>query len=344
MNKILGRIILKETGIGIPNLLVAVYDLDPDTKPEEIFGGSGLTGIALPSQGIPGDRLGSVLTDVNGAFEFTFEDKEFQIRNKGEKRPDLFVFVLAPEEPGKGLISRILYFSTVVRQNAGRIESYLIRLAEEQLKKAGLPVPEDIPEEFETIIERMNADDQRENKIADAHRSIAEKEIEKKREMNEEIEKKREMNEEIDKKLEKFYASLSTITDEQKKKLSFVSPGDSVEEMNVEVVKAGIRNIVNTPDKRAPVRGHIRLTEEQITELRGFEDSNGKVSGDKVNEKILKNRGGREFPTVLRRQDPLKVLCQNKSDEEKCAEKALGLISEEEEDNDNIPTLLKILM
>ena len=37
MNKIAGKVILKETGVGIPNLLITIYDLDPGTKPEEVI-------------------------------------------------------------------------------------------------------------------------------------------------------------------------------------------------------------------------------------------------------------------------------------------------------------------
>jgi hypothetical protein len=37
MNIINGKIIVKETGSGIPNLVIVVYDLDPRTNAEEIF-------------------------------------------------------------------------------------------------------------------------------------------------------------------------------------------------------------------------------------------------------------------------------------------------------------------
>lgn len=35
MNVISGRVVLKETGVGIPHLLVVICDVDPGTSPEE---------------------------------------------------------------------------------------------------------------------------------------------------------------------------------------------------------------------------------------------------------------------------------------------------------------------
>ena len=35
MNHLGGRVVLKETGVGIPDLLVVIYDVDPGTTPEE---------------------------------------------------------------------------------------------------------------------------------------------------------------------------------------------------------------------------------------------------------------------------------------------------------------------
>ena len=35
MNVINGRVVLKESGVGIPDLLVVVYDVDPNTRSEE---------------------------------------------------------------------------------------------------------------------------------------------------------------------------------------------------------------------------------------------------------------------------------------------------------------------
>src|SRR5262245_18640532 len=56
-NKISGRVVLKESGAGIPDLLVVIHDVDPGTRPEEL--------IDAPEDG---DRIGSVLTAADGRF------------------------------------------------------------------------------------------------------------------------------------------------------------------------------------------------------------------------------------------------------------------------------------
>ncbi|MBX2890536.1 MAG: hypothetical protein KF734_06385 [Saprospiraceae bacterium] len=153
MNKITGRITLTSSNTGIPNLLVVVYDIDPDARPEEI-----ITGLASQSTrrsttrassnpprvspknelGLLGDRIGSILTGMDGSFSIEYEDAEYQIRNPREKRPDLFLMVFAPEKMGASLQESLLFYSPEIRQDAGRIESYFIQISEDKLKEAGL--------------------------------------------------------------------------------------------------------------------------------------------------------------------------------------------------------------
>ena len=52
---------LKESGIGIPDLVVVIYDLDPGTRPEEDFSPSNpSTNPSQPTPPLLGYRLGSV--------------------------------------------------------------------------------------------------------------------------------------------------------------------------------------------------------------------------------------------------------------------------------------------
>src|SRR5688500_5134951 len=110
MNKISGRVVLRESGAGIPDVLVVVYDVDPATKPEEAIARNATS--ELPPESLSGgDRLGSVLTAKDGSFELSYEDAEFQIRNANERRPDLVLQVLGPEEPGAGVEASVLFVS-----------------------------------------------------------------------------------------------------------------------------------------------------------------------------------------------------------------------------------------
>ncbi len=160
MNKITGKITLTSSNIGIPNLLVVVYDVDLGTLSEESIIKLFVEGKELISQPLKilndnkkpidgfdglGDRIGSVLTDNNGQFSIEYEDEEFRIRNKGERRPDLLVLVYAPEINGKLVNDNLLFISPEIRQNAGKKESYFIQLLEGQLIKAGVTIPQNQP-------------------------------------------------------------------------------------------------------------------------------------------------------------------------------------------------------
>jgi hypothetical protein len=135
MNKVTGKILFQETGIGIPNLVVTIYDVDFNALPKDVLQNSPMKVVSFWEH-LQGDRLGSVLTDGDGAFVLEYEDKEFK-----EDRPDLLLFVTAPEGPGLNGCSPMLHVSCGIRQNAGRIESYLVRLTAEELKRADVPLP-----------------------------------------------------------------------------------------------------------------------------------------------------------------------------------------------------------
>ncbi|MBK7937971.1 MAG: hypothetical protein IPJ82_13160 [Lewinellaceae bacterium] len=154
MYKINGKVLVKETGAGIPNLQVVVYDLDV-ISPNTPQGEQELFSAAHPPaeyfwQTLPGNRLGSVLTDLNGQFELTFEDKDF-LQNEQIQRPDLILFVLAPEDTyqqdfngmpvPQSPPARVLHYSYDPVTNAGIQESYIIRLYEELLVRFQIPVP-----------------------------------------------------------------------------------------------------------------------------------------------------------------------------------------------------------
>lgn len=64
------------------------------------------------------------------------------MRNLGEQRPDLALIVTGPEEPGEGRCPRIVYVSGGVRPGAAPTETYLIRVGTDQLREAGVPVPQ----------------------------------------------------------------------------------------------------------------------------------------------------------------------------------------------------------
>lgn len=201
-NTISGRVITKNSGIGIPGLLVVIRDLDPNTTPEEQFpqpGSSSTTHLqTLPSSY---DQLGSIITAADGSYSLSYDDSEFRIQNATEKRPDLFLMVLAPDDAESGTEPIILYKSPSVIQNAGRKEARIIKISEEQLIKAGFPIPnkqtETIEKTIKNYVDKKEAEVKLNRGIADFHRTIIERNLEEKKVFRENFIKKVVTNYEV---------------------------------------------------------------------------------------------------------------------------------------------------
>ena len=168
-NEITGVVLHKESGRPLRNLLVVAYDLDPDgvnpdrdrirvnPDPHSPLNDPATFRVlgrdALPN-GVPGDRLGSVLTDEEGRFRVVYTDSAFQIRRqqargddvrpvsvRSEARPDLFVLVAAPETAEHNEFDNVVFRSNWARINAGRVETYIIEISTETLKQHGIEEP-----------------------------------------------------------------------------------------------------------------------------------------------------------------------------------------------------------
>ena len=227
MNIVNGKVIVKESGVGIPNLLIVLYDFDPNTKMEEQFSPNKPSSDLNYWNRIQGDRMGSVLTNENGAFEFKFEDSEYQGRNK-EKRPDLILYVMAPEENQNTELrtstppqQRILYFSNVPRANAGRIESYIIKLSTSRLEKCGalyLPTSQTPTSRKENLLNSLD-------RSFDLQDAVQEK-------IKERSTKKTKERLEVSKKAKKAFENFhpSSFNEEQLADPSYLAPGDNLKD------------------------------------------------------------------------------------------------------------------
>ncbi len=154
------KILHKETGKPLGDLLVVLLDLDLPGDPENPAAGNpGISSSAAPElvmrylSGPTADtknfnRLFSGITDPDGKVSATITLRDFNTGKESEQKPDLLLLVLAPEEPGLDLTNRLLYLSNDFRLNAGSNEAYIVRLNSALLKKKGLDVPHsgtDIP-------------------------------------------------------------------------------------------------------------------------------------------------------------------------------------------------------
>jgi hypothetical protein len=306
MNKISGRVVLKETGVGIPDLLVVIHDVDPGTTPEEALPATSAssrtaTTLAAASRVGLGDRLGSRLTTASGAFDFEYEDEEFRYRNAEEKRPDLLLLVIAPEEPGADEATRVLYISRDIRQGAGRTEQYLVRIPGDVLKKAGVPLPLDpavAKEESRTVI----------GKFAQAVIYRQEIETESRKIASQQVNAAREQHEATAKAVEsRIIESLIGVNAIDAKRLRIAMPGESAEPIMYSAFNDGIAKSVNT----RPLAGYLVLTEE---EAQRFRDANGEyrqnIPGPEIEPFIYKGGTDAERPNFLVREDPVAAICR----------------------------------
>lgn len=143
-----GHLIESESQRGIGGLHVVLYDLDPSQQnwnaaralnPTNEYAAPGTRRDSLWQQ-IPGNRLGSVISNIQGQFYFTFDEKDFSKNDSGTP-PDLLLLILAPEESiESSLVSntpqeRLLHYSLDIRIDGGRIEQALIKIPQVKLQK-----------------------------------------------------------------------------------------------------------------------------------------------------------------------------------------------------------------
>ncbi|WP_218511795.1 hypothetical protein [Variovorax sp. dw_308] len=139
MKQLFGYVLVKETNVGVPNLLVAAFD-SRHAGPFDAEGRESPPNVALIQK--MGRRLGSVLTDERGSFVINREDLEFQ---GNEARPNLMVAVFAPEDvqdPERPVPAppeaRLLCCTQIARNDAGAEEAFVIRLLQSQLDRFGI--------------------------------------------------------------------------------------------------------------------------------------------------------------------------------------------------------------
>lgn len=130
-----GKIVVKETGAGIPDLLVRAFDLDIPGQKYASQGGN--SDMSIDEQ-MPYDSLGSVLTDAEGHFLFEFEEEDFKLSGP-ELRPDIFLVIGSPEDVGSDSAqSHTIHTTNPMRLKSGRKEAFFVRIPEEVLKRYDL--------------------------------------------------------------------------------------------------------------------------------------------------------------------------------------------------------------
>jgi hypothetical protein len=339
-NIISGKILHKESGNGIADLLVELFDLDNWVDPEggdsavierstdgtardptaPIFSGdiSSLYKVA--------DRIGSVITDSSGKFVFEVTPKDFNLPGKAEQKPDLLLVVLAPDEPGLDINKRLLHFTKDIYFNAGSKEAYIIRLPTTLLIEKDIPFGEQKEESPETIKNKVNLyinERKREREFsagaADYHGALAAKESHERTVFRKEF-------------IKKIGTDFSAVP------LSgvFVADGDNIQGKNTETVNTGITKaneaLGGTNVQGVPV--NLYLTPEDKADLQSFFENATEdfvdISDTAIQDILFRANSTENPGTLLIHNNPIASFCAAESVDDKCAKWHSGVSHEPE--------------
>ncbi len=336
-----GLILNKDTNLGVRNVVVELFDLDGWTDPEASNGQTGVilrgattsTTVDAPDltsiYKIAG-RIGSVITDVKGAFSFDFSSRDFNLRGKTEQRPDLFLVVLAPDEPGIDLAKRVLHFTRDVYFNSGSREAYVIRLPGALLAEKQIPLGQRDAEPVATSEDRVAAyigrdksDSAFNTGVAAYHAPLVVARQQARRSFRTDF-------------VKAVSADLSTSPNIG----IVVGEGDSLPDKSKLAIDNGIvraNNILTFVDPNGvansdPTKGvpiNIYLTPDDKTALKSYFDSavNGfaSIPEDKVRPLLYRTNSSDDAGTLLVHGNPLDTFCLSDSPASTCAKEHTGI-------------------
>ncbi|MCD6679159.1 MAG: hypothetical protein LT102_00660 [Burkholderiaceae bacterium] len=328
-NTLYGKVLLKETGAGIPDLLVVVYDLDPGIRSDEGFPDSPsidrTAPLPAPGAATLGDRLGSILTSSDGSWSLAYADDDFRRANPSESRPDLQLFVLAPEDADSPNPPTVLFDSKLTRVNSGRTEAYLVRIAAAQLEKAGIAVPTaHRDDDADASIEQHRARKTRQKNLR-AGLALVNRQLEAQMQAH-----KTEFRETLHKIIRPDVAVIDAM-------INAVKPTETIEEVQQRVYTrgTGIIDDVLAGDDANPRPGkgiaiHLILSDDDRQALQPFKFSfDGKdyynVPEDRIEALLFRKEQPGNFDSILFAGNPISKYCIQKSADQKCAELHTGL-------------------
>jgi hypothetical protein len=285
LKRIHGYVLVRESNQGIPKLVVSAFD--SETSIQDLL--KERSRASLPPQLLErlGKRIGSVLTDKDGAFCLTRDDMHFE---GVESRPDLVLVVLAPEDvlDPKGPFvlppeQRVLYISAVPRADAGAEEAFIIRLQQAQLDAFRIPLS------TTTLATQQRL----------AATSTLLHDIEQSSEIRDQLKTK------LHPRLKEEHARNMALRDKARKAVSLSALPPSVREhpqlmkdpadlskLQKEVVKAGLNQFKD--EYKPNLRLTLRAAELRSLGMRVYKNGNakGKINTQKLTEKLRELVGG----------------------------------------------------
>lgn len=308
MNTVQGKIIITESGLGIANLVVEIFDIDNQSN-------FSITDINFLEKLSLQYRLGGGITSSDGSFRIPYPIPI--VNNKSSKtRADLLLVVFSPEEPGNEPV--ILYKPSKMRMNAAKIENYLIRISKGELLKARIfseEISKDDSEPISIVADRLYKKAERDIEIANANMNSLKKKVESARRINDNF--RTEFLPALKNKLSKYN---STRFNSECRVPQDASISSHLENM----IDIDLNNIFNNHQHQPPVKCRMAVTSQQAEMIRNKLDSDGNISNDDLQE-ILELKEKKFLPSYHRR-DRIASLCRKLSDDEKyCSEILLGM-------------------
>jgi hypothetical protein len=232
-NRVAGKVVVKEGGVGIADLVVAVYATAAGAASGQV------------------KRLGSTLTDRSGAFVLEYDPAEASI-----ERWNVVLDVSAPDDDGDGETKPL---ARRTRVGAGRVEQYVIRLTAASLEAAGVPVPVlgNVPAtESKSAIPSMARRAAEWRDARGAVRDIA----------RDEVVRSRAETDALDARVEsRVLSTLGVVDPADARRMRFVPRGASAEPATWDAVGSGVRNFVN---QHAPRRVHVVIPDGELDRFR----------------------------------------------------------------------------
>jgi hypothetical protein len=299
-NRISGRVVLKESGAGIPDLIVEVHDVIVLTS-ASVLRGAVLSSDREAAMASAARRVGGVVTDTSGAFELTYDDEPAP-EGSEIRRPALFLVVLAPEETrGDGFGSTVIHTSAAIRLHAGRLEQYLIHLTADQLTAAGLPVPSGTTaqelERPEAVIHDVGEALKRQIQLKEDVRLLAAGQVAQARVRSEQIETQLKT---------RLIEKLTNVPAQLAERFGLVPPDATRQQIEAATWKTMARNVEEVVNQQDPAVGFIQVPD---ADLPLFKTPDGEFRDDLTPEEVEPylfgdaTAGGRTVDWI--REDPV---------------------------------------
>lgn len=250
MFKIQGKILVKETGIGIPGLVVHAYDRDTPQPTKQKLSAE----LLFDRQG-GADCLGSVITSQDGSFSILFVQEDFNISSGTDIRPEIYLVVSRPEDEDEkpaSLVEIMLYYTRPARLKAGRTESFLIRIQQQTLDKFGILYPAANfpllplnPASATSFLNQLNLRASVKKTINQGLRSI-----------------QNDIDTKVDADFSLFH--LSSFSPEIRNSINYLRPGDSLIEKQTTIIEGTLRNLYTAGSNKSM---RLSFTEAQLAEM-----------------------------------------------------------------------------